>query len=390
MIVCAVCNLEFTPKCHNAKYCSDICKLTGAKLATKKRNQHIIKEQKIYDKTCKQCLTPFTTIEHRKKYCSSTCANIRRNTNRRIIYKHRLENNICPHCSCRQTLPGFASCQHCKDSVIQCKLQQRATAITIGRCRDCHEPAVENKLFCEECLKKATIRTSINIQHRKEQHLCLRCRSPLYADYNKFICATCLADENQKNFQIKLAVFNHYGMECQCCGEAQLDFLSLDHIEGGGNSHRKAILDQEHYTGGGGGITTYKWIVKHNFPLGFQTLCFNCNFATYFNKGVCPHAGMLQVNMTSDYNKLKTKVFSHYGMRCNCCGENNYLFLSIDHVLGDGAQHRREENIGGGNKLYLWLVKNNYPSDFQLLCHNCNQSKGTGPLCAHKNVIITT
>ena len=78
--------------------------------------------------------------------------------------------------------------------------------------------------------------------------------------------------------RIKELVFSHYGKECVCCGEKELKFLSIDHINGKGTKHRKEIKNQ-----------TYIWLVKNNYPKGFQTLCFNCNWGRYKNNGICPH-----------------------------------------------------------------------------------------------------
>lgn len=76
----------------------------------------------------------------------------------------------------------------------------------------------------------------------------------------------------------KKLVFEHYGKECACCGESEKAFLTIDHIHGNGNKHRKQIHRK-----------TYIWLVKNNFPKGFQTLCFNCNWGKYYNNGICPH-----------------------------------------------------------------------------------------------------
>lgn len=78
----------------------------------------------------------------------------------------------------------------------------------------------------------------------------------------------------------KLVVFEYYSngkIECECCHESNIGFLSLDHIHGGGGKHRKAINSN-----------TYKWIINHNFPTGYQILCMNCNWGRRIN-GICPH-----------------------------------------------------------------------------------------------------
>lgn len=74
-------------------------------------------------------------------------------------------------------------------------------------------------------------------------------------------------------------VLEHYGGKCVCCGETAQEFLAVDHIDGNGRQHRKSI----------GTITIYTWLIRNNFPSGFQILCHNCNYAKHFYKQ-CPHA----------------------------------------------------------------------------------------------------
>lgn len=75
-------------------------------------------------------------------------------------------------------------------------------------------------------------------------------------------------------------------------------------------------------------------------------------------------------------SEQKEKVFLHYSggkIGCVSCNYSDQRALSIDHINGDGAEHRREikhENI------YRWIVKNNFPSGFQVLCMNCQFIKG--------------
>ncbi len=77
-------------------------------------------------------------------------------------------------------------------------------------------------------------------------------------------------------------VFAAYGGKCTCCGESRLSFLSIDHVGGGGNAHRREI-------GSNGGECFYRWLKKNGYPQdGYQVLCFNCNCATGFF-GRCPH-----------------------------------------------------------------------------------------------------
>ena len=84
------------------------------------------------------------------------------------------------------------------------------------------------------------------------------------------------------NERQKLRVFEHYGgapPSCACCGEKHLEFLSLDHLDGGGAKQRRQLH---------GSSNMYHWVIVNGFPTGFQVLCMNCNFAKG-KFGGCPH-----------------------------------------------------------------------------------------------------
>ena len=78
--------------------------------------------------------------------------------------------------------------------------------------------------------------------------------------------------------------------------------------------------------------------------------------------------------------KYRMLAIEAYGSKCECCGENHYEFLAIDHIDGGGRQHRQE--IGGN--FYRWLNKNDYPEGFRCLCHNCNSALGYYGYCPHQ------
>lgn len=79
--------------------------------------------------------------------------------------------------------------------------------------------------------------------------------------------------------------------------------------------------------------------------------------------------------------KIKFNILSHYGGECACCGETRWEFLTIDHINGNGTEHRKV--VGQGTKFYRWLIKNNFPSDYQVLCMNCNWALGKWGYCPH-------
>jgi hypothetical protein len=88
----------------------------------------------------------------------------------------------------------------------------------------------------------------------------------------------------------KLEVVQHYGGKCACCGETELLFLTMDHINNDGAKHRREMSDGKRTSSGREvGSQIYFWLRKNNFPTGFQILCWNCNCGRNLNGGVCPH-----------------------------------------------------------------------------------------------------
>jgi hypothetical protein len=63
----------------------------------------------------------------------------------------------------------------------------------------------------------------------------------------------------------------------------------------------------------------------------------------------------------------RLRILEHYGGQCVCCGQDGVQFLAIDHVEGDGAEQKRRGQPRSGDHLYKWIIKNNFPPDFQIL-----------------------
>lgn len=96
-----------------------------------------------------------------------------------------------------------------------------------------------------------------------------------------------LLDQRTRRSLRRLQVLTHYSQNppsCACCQDDHLEFLTLDHVNGGGTKHRKRITSNTASSGG----TIYGWVVDHSYPEGFQVLCHNCNFAKHLH-GECPY-----------------------------------------------------------------------------------------------------
>ncbi|KKN54441.1 hypothetical protein LCGC14_0592390 [marine sediment metagenome] len=77
--------------------------------------------------------------------------------------------------------------------------------------------------------------------------------------------------------------------------------------------------------------------------------------------------------------RLRLQTLAAYGGVCACCGEANAAFLALDHIHGGGHQDRKTRDA---RRLYRELRDTGFPlGDYQVLCHNCNVAKRTGPAC---------
>ena len=150
-----------------------------------------------------------------------------------------------------------------------------------------------------------------------------------------------------------------------------VEFLSIDHIYSGGNKHIKQL--------GGNGTAIYSWLIKNNFPHGFRTLCYNCN-CSIGAYSYCPHHNA-KSKEENRHSRVRIECITYYGGKCDCCGENQAEFLTIDHINRNGAAHRKV--VGFGNTFYYWLRRNNYPTGYRVLCYNCNIADGFYGKCPH-------
>lgn len=69
--------------------------------------------------------------------------------------------------------------------------------------------------------------------------------------------------------------------------------------------------------------------------------------------------------------RLRAEVLAHYGDHCELCGSKERL--SIDHINGDGAAHRKAIGRKTGEKFYVWLRREGFPKEgYRVLCVSCN------------------
>lgn len=177
---------------------------------------------------------------------------------------------------------------------------------------------------------------------------------------------------------LRLEVLRHYSGSdvpfCVCCKESRFKVLCLDHINGDGAERRRLTGKKT--------VGYWRLVKKEGFPPNYRVLCHNCNMSSHFHGG-CPHQPEFHVNDSSSpsqryHRKLRTLVLDHFGNKCNCCDEATPEFLAVDHVEGGGRAHRKSAKLIDTPSFNRWLIANDFPPGFQLLCHNCNFEKGSG------------
>jgi hypothetical protein len=130
--------------------------------------------------------------------------------------------------------------------------------------------------YCKSC---GTLRIEKLRKTRQQQNLCPRCGIEVQG--KTIECDECLERRRTAWKARKVEVFSHYGgSSCSCCGENNIEFLSIDHINGDGRKHRKEL--------GSSGTAIYSWLKTQKYPIGYRVLCMNCNCAMGWY-GKCPH-----------------------------------------------------------------------------------------------------
>lgn len=86
--------------------------------------------------------------------------------------------------------------------------------------------------------------------------------------------------QSRTRARLRAELLAAYGGRCVCprCPETNPDFLTLEHINGGGRAHRKEV-----------GSHSYADLRRRGWPQdGYTLLCWNCNAGSRFT-GICPH-----------------------------------------------------------------------------------------------------
>ena len=104
------------------------------------------------------------------------------------------------------------------------------------------------------------------------------------------------------------------------------------------------------------------------------------NVHTFSRERICKTCGT-EINKIKA-RAIKAKVIAGYGGKCNCpgCDITESAFLCLDHVIP--LCRKRNENC-----FATWrdALRRKFPSEYQLLCYNCNCAKAFNPGgCPHQ------
>ena len=87
----------------------------------------------------------------------------------------------------------------------------------------------------------------------------------------------------RSRMKLKIDTFKACGGKCVCCGETELEFLTIDHVNNDGAQHRR---ENPKLRGGG---ALHRWLRDNGYPKEFQVLCCNCNWSKRLGGGICVH-----------------------------------------------------------------------------------------------------
>ncbi len=177
----------------------------------------------------------------------------------------------------------------------------------------------------------------------------------------------CNQSARKKYAERKAASIAAYGGQCPC-GEANIEFLVIDHIGDNGAEDRRIWKSKV--------SDIHTWLEKQGYPPGYQVLCGNCNL----KKEICRRRTKASPTWQKS-QEAKSRVMASYGPECTCCHEKDQDKLVMDHVLGGGSEEKK--SYPSRNVYFFLDGKPVNRQRFQVLCHNCNQAKASLGRCPH-------
>lgn len=80
---------------------------------------------------------------------------------------------------------------------------------------------------------------------------------------------------------------------------------------------------------------------------------------------------------------LRDEFLAAFGGACECCGESEPDFLTLEHRGGWGGEHRKTKPYS--SQQLADAKRDGWPKDkYGILCFNCNRATSGGKTCPHK------
>ncbi len=156
-------------------------------------------------------------------------------------------------------------------------------------CRVCQTKFIRRYSFQKYCSKKCGQWVAFKRWSRKNKRN-LRKRFSLWYEKNKDKNNKQSKEYYQKNKirlrkyankirrELRSFVIKKYGGKCKCCGESELAFLAIDHVNNDGYKEKKKIKNN----------MLLSRLRDRKINKKYQVLCHNCNSAKGYY-GCCPH-----------------------------------------------------------------------------------------------------
>ncbi len=163
-----------------------------------------------------------------------------------------------------------------------------------GRCCNCGGEREPGFTSCGKCMQLAR-ETTRRYRERNPGRdsspgrtkavaagICRSCGVPGKPLVTTRVCADCREIDRRRSIRIKAQIIAKYGGCCKCCGESNLGFLTLDHVNNDGGVLRETGIH-------GVGSSFYSKLTREPLDDRLQVLCYNCNLGKRSAEGVCPH-----------------------------------------------------------------------------------------------------
>lgn len=228
------------------------------------------------EKLCARCGASFLPISSNNRYCR-TCAPLanlerRRRQSGRYYSEHR-ETLKMKNREYRAKRPKFG--------------------FKPKECSVCHQmfkPESGNQRYCRTCkpaVQKEWYRANATLYRIRHPETAKEVQRRSKEKHRERYTAMQPTWSARYSDEVRRKVFGHYSngtLKCACCGESEIDFLTIDHVNNDGARERRRLFGTRNY----GGTRFYTWLARNGFPPGLAVLCMNCNLSKG-KHGVCAH-----------------------------------------------------------------------------------------------------